>query len=44
VDFPCRWQGGEIYLCWREGEKRIEHFHGVEEGFAGRKPLPKSLA
>lgn len=44
VDFPCRWSGEEVYLCWRQGEKRIDHYHGMEEGFAGRKPLPKNLA
>jgi hypothetical protein len=43
VDFPCRWEGQEIYLCWRQGEKRIESYHGLEEGFAGRKPLPRNL-
>lgn len=44
VDFPCRWEGQEIYLCWRQGEKRVDHYHGLEEGFAGRKPLPKGLS
>jgi len=33
----------EVYLCSKEGEERSPHFHGIEEGFAGRKPLPKSL-
>ncbi len=41
VDFPHRLEGREIYLCWRLGEKRITHYHGVDEGFSGRKPLPK---
>lgn len=44
VDFPCLWDEQEVYLCWRQGEKRISHYHGLEEGFAGRKPLPKGLA
>ncbi|MBS2030204.1 MAG: DUF2203 domain-containing protein [Deltaproteobacteria bacterium] len=39
VDFPCR-RGSEIVLlCWQFGEKRLTHWHGVDEGFAGRKPL-----
>lgn len=41
VDFPHRLGGEEVYLCWRAGEKRITHYHGVEEGFSGRRPLPK---
>ncbi|MBI3564977.1 MAG: DUF2203 domain-containing protein [Elusimicrobia bacterium] len=41
VDFPARLDGREVYLCWRLGDKRVAHYHGVEEGFSGRKPLPK---
>lgn len=41
VDFPCRMDGHEVYLCWRLGEKRIGHYHETDEGFSGRKPLPK---
>lgn len=40
VDFPCRLDGREVFLCWTMGEKSITHYHGIEEGFAGRKPLP----
>lgn len=43
VDFPCRLREEDIYLCWRQGEKSIDHYHGMEEGFAGRKPLPKGF-
>jgi hypothetical protein len=39
VDFPSLRGGEEIYLCWKLGEKRIDFWHGIEEGFAGRKPL-----
>lgn len=42
VDFPSLQNGEEIYLCWKLGEKRIEFWHGIEEGFAGRKPLDDS--
>ena len=42
VDFPSLLNGEEIYLCWKLGEKRIEFWHGVQEGFAGRKPLDDS--
>jgi hypothetical protein len=39
VDFPARRDGEEILLCWRLGEEEVEYWHGLEEGFAGRKPL-----
>ena len=39
VDFPARVEGKEAYLCWKLGEKTITHWHGLEEGFAGRRPL-----
>jgi hypothetical protein len=41
VDFPHRLDGRQVYLCWRLGEKRLTHYHGVEEGFSERKALPK---
>ena len=40
VDFPALRGGDEVLLCWRVGEDAVAHWHGVEEGFAGRKPLP----
>jgi len=39
VDFPTLRDGEEVLLCWRVGEEEIAHWHGVDEGFAGRKPL-----
>jgi hypothetical protein len=39
VDFPSLRDGEEVLLCWRLGEDAVEHWHGVDEGFAGRKPL-----
>ena len=39
LDFPTLYRGEEVYLCWRLGEPRIEFWHGVEEGFRGRKPI-----
>ena len=45
VDFPCIAGGGEVRLCWRWGERAVEHWHDVGDGFAGRRPidsLPKS--
>lgn len=40
VDFPALRGDVEVFLCWRLGEDEIEHWHGIDEGFAGRKPLP----
>jgi hypothetical protein len=42
VDFPSLRGGEEVYLCWKLGEARIGYWHGIEEGFAGRKPLDDS--
>lgn len=40
VDFPA-WRGNEeVLLCWRLGEEDVAYWHGLEEGFQGRKPLP----
>ncbi len=39
VDFPSFREGREVYLCWREGEDRIDFWHEVDAGFAGRQPL-----
>jgi hypothetical protein len=42
VDFPSQREGEDVYLCWKLGEPRIGFWHGIEEGFAGRKPLDDS--
>ncbi len=39
VDFPHLREGREVNLCWRYGEERITHWHGLSEGYAKRKPL-----
>jgi len=38
-DFPHLRGGRIVYLCWKKGEPRIEWWHDVEAGFAGRQPL-----
>jgi hypothetical protein len=42
VDFPTRFRGREVYLCWKLGESDIEYWHG-EEGFRGRKPIDRDF-
>jgi len=39
VDFPHRRGGRVVNLCWKYGETSVSHWHGLDEGFAGRKPL-----
>lgn len=39
IDFPAYRDGGEVLLCWRFGEDRVEHWHGLQSGFSGRRPL-----
>jgi hypothetical protein len=39
LDFPCEVDGQTVLLCWKLGEQGITHWHGVSEGFAGRKPV-----
>ena len=42
IDFPALHpaDGAIVLLCWHLGEDGVRFWHGVEEGFAGRKPLP----
>jgi hypothetical protein len=40
VDFPARHAGEDVLLCWKVGEEAVAYWHGLDEGFAGRKPLP----
>jgi hypothetical protein len=44
LDFPCEIDGQIILLCWKLGEKSISHWHGTQEGFAGRKPIDERIA
>jgi hypothetical protein len=39
VDFPATRDGEDVLLCWRLGEDEIGFWHGLDEGFSGRKPL-----
>jgi hypothetical protein len=38
-DFYGRIDGRIVCLCWRYGESAVEHYHEVDAGFAGRKPI-----
>ena len=39
VDFYCKFEGRNIFLCWKLGEERIKAWHEVDDGFMGRKKL-----
>ena len=43
IDFPTLFNGREVYLCWKLGEPSIAYWHGVEEGFAGRKAIDEDF-
>ena len=40
LDFPAKRGDEDVLLCWKLGEDEIGYWHGVDEGFAGRKALP----
>jgi hypothetical protein len=39
IDFPARHEGRTVYLCWKLGESAIEHWHELDAGFTGRRPI-----
>ena len=42
IDFPAEREGEVVYLCWQFGEPEVAFWHRMEDGFAGRQPLPGS--
>lgn len=43
IDFPTFYRGKDVFLCWKLGEPEIQFWHGVDEGFAGRKPIDRDF-
>jgi hypothetical protein len=39
VDFYSRRGEDIVFLCWKEGEAEIRHWHTLQGGFQNRKPL-----
>ena len=39
LDFPFKLDDEVVLLCWRTGETAIEHWHTMDSGFKGRKPV-----
>lgn len=43
LDFPCAVDDEIVLLCWKYGEEKIGFWHGLEEGFRGRKPIDERI-
>lgn len=41
VDFYGVIENRLVFLCWKRGEKAIEYYHHLEDGFPGRQPIPE---
>lgn len=39
LDFPAMKFAEPVYLCWKIGEEEILYWHGLTEGYRGRKLL-----
>jgi hypothetical protein len=39
LDFPSEREGEAVLLCWHVGEESVTSWHGLAEGYAGRKPI-----
>lgn len=44
LDFPCKVEDEVVLLCWKLGEPKIGFYHGMTDGFAGRKPIDGRIA
>lgn len=43
LDFYGNVEGKLVWLCWKYGEEAVSHYHALEEGFSGRKPIAHSM-
>lgn len=39
VDFPAMLRGREVCLCYQLGEPDLDSWHGIRDGFEGRRPI-----
>ncbi len=39
IDFPYEFEGRDVLLCWKLGEKKVEHWHELDTGYPGRKKI-----
>lgn len=43
IDFPTLYRGEQVLLCYRMDENDIEFWHGVSEGFRGRRLIDREF-
>jgi hypothetical protein len=43
VDFPAMIDGEEVFLCWKSDEEEVKYFHGLDEGYSGRKLISEAF-
>ena len=43
VDFPAILNGEKVLLCWRSDEPQLSWYHSLQDGYAGRRPIPKNF-
>jgi hypothetical protein len=43
VDFYGQVDGERVWLCWKYGEDAVTHYHGLHEGFSGRKAIEPAM-
>ncbi len=43
IDFYGQVDGKLVWLCWKYGEETVTHYHGLDEGFSGRKPIEATM-
>ena len=43
VDFLARRGPEDVLLCWKLGERSVEHWHAVDSGFRGRRPIDDEI-
>ncbi|MDG6998084.1 MAG: DUF2203 domain-containing protein [Nitrososphaerota archaeon] len=39
IDFPAKRFDEVVYLCWKLGEPEVLYWHGLKDGYRGRKSL-----
>jgi hypothetical protein len=39
IDFRCRMDGRDVYLCWKLGEPAVAYWHELDAGYNGRQRL-----
>ena len=43
VDFYGQVDGERVWLCWKYGEHAVTHYHALDEGFSGRRPIDQAV-